>query len=151
MISAGALIAIIVCVLAVIVELPTQRIPNWLCLPGVVGGLILGVVDGDLFGHAAGLLVLGVIALGLFAAGWAAGGTAKLLMAVGSLAGLGGGLSATGAVIVTYGVLWVTYRVLPPPDLEPGTRPREPEGILPSSPLILVALLLWTFAMRGGP
>lgn len=132
------------CVLvALVTEMATSRIPNWLTAAGMVVGLGLGLFHGDLPAHGLGLLVLGVIAMALFIATWISGGAAKLLMAVGSLAGLGPGLTAAAAVVIFYLIAWGwwTRFASAPEDEPPDLRPRRQS--VPSSPLVLVGLLAW--------
>ena len=79
-------LAIIVTSGAWLIESRSGQIPNLITLPMIPIGIVLGAGRGDLLWHATGF---GVAMLGLigFNRGVMGGGAAKLLLAVGALAG----------------------------------------------------------------
>jgi Flp pilus assembly protein protease CpaA len=145
----NTLVALALVGMALVVELLTNRIPNWLTVPGMLAGMGLGIYSGDLTAHALGLIALAVIGIGLFAARWILGGTAKLLMAVGSLAGLGGGLSAALAVALVYLLVLCWIRVSSPGDEDLDQPEREPWVSFPTSPMVFIGLLSWWFSQKS--
>lgn len=99
----------------------TGKIPNWLTLPSIILGLILGVKDNHLYMNLFGLFVGISIYWPLFYFGFMGGGDVKFMGAIGCLigasgvlytavfAGLWGGLLAVIAMLkkqsyVRYGV-----------------------------------------------
>jgi len=141
--SVNTLVALALVGVALVVELLTSRIPNWLTVPGMLAGMGLGIYSGDLTAHVLGLIALAVIGIGLFAAKWIPGGASKLLMAIGSLAGLGGGLSAALAVVLVDLLLWSWLWISSSDDDELDRTDRDRGATLPSSPIVLVGLLAW--------
>ena len=94
----------------------SRKIPNWLTLPAMAGGLILNAVDGKLAAALAGMLAaLGIYFL-FYALGFRGAGDGKLMGAVGAFVGwpqiagimvlvaLLGGLAAV-VVAMRYGAL----------------------------------------------
>lgn len=93
---------------AVISDLRFRRIPNGLCLAGVVAGLTLhGFTLGasGLMTAVAGLLLSFVLTLPLWLLGWMGAGDVKLTSAVGSLIGVKLVLPALFAIALTGGGL----------------------------------------------
>ncbi len=134
----------VVAVIAMIVELPTQRIPNWLTIPGVLVGIMAGFVHGDPARHFLGLGILGLIAVTGWLQGWISGGTTKLLIAVGTLAGFVCGLAALAGVMVMFAFLIIFSRDEPRPSDPP--RPQ-----IPSSPFVLAGVLIWAVVSHLMP
>lgn len=146
MISIDAAIAASVVVLATLIEFATRRIPNWLTAPSILAGLVLGIIMGDPLDHFLGFVLLGVIATVLFAKHIVSGGTAKLLMAVGALAGITAGLCALWGLLMAYAAMWTIGQLMPPtPPAAEYDLPDEGQS-LPSSPFILLGLIAWAAA-----
>jgi prepilin peptidase CpaA len=75
--------------LAALFDIEQRRIPNWVTLLGLLGGLILGAFQGttQLIFNATGFFV-GILALMIpFAFGWIGAGDVKFFAAVGALIG----------------------------------------------------------------
>ena len=80
---------------AVVIELRTGKIPNWLSMTGVAVGFGLACFDGDWTTHVVGLLVGFVLGLSIFLPGAAGAGYVKLLTAVGTMCGLVAAIAST--------------------------------------------------------
>lgn len=95
---------------AVATDLTSRRIPNGLCLAGIVAGLTLhGFTTGPsgLLTATAGLLLAFGLTLPLWLLGWMGAGDVKLMAAVGSLMGSGLILPALFGVALMGGALAV--------------------------------------------
>lgn len=85
----GDLLCVALCLAAVVFDLRTRRIPNYLTLPALGAGLLLSVIGGgyDLAGSVMAVVLLGGC-FALFAlAGGMGWGDVKLMAAVGALLG----------------------------------------------------------------
>lgn len=123
---------------AVMIELPTRRIPNWLVVATLALGVAIMFYDQRFGAHLAGLLVAVLIGVPFYIHGSAAGGPVKLLFGIGLLAGVMAVLGATLVAIITFGV----YRLLQKPDdAEDENRPRAPK-LIHSTPLLGIGVLL---------
>lgn len=100
---------------AIVVEWPSDRLPNVLSLCGVVAGIVLALLDQLWVAHLTGL-VLG-LGLGLipYNMNLASGGYVKLLAAVGAMIGLS---AAIGSTVVAFACLGYLYLTAPPQDQE---------------------------------
>lgn len=93
---------------AAVYDLRTRRIPNWLCLAGMLLGVALHVSytglsgAGESLGGLALALVLGFL---LFSIGWLGAGDAKLLGAVGAVVGLSHTLEFLGWILLSGGLV----------------------------------------------
>lgn len=77
-------------ILSVFFDVRERRIPNWVTIPAVAVGLLMGATSQGLTGLAMALAgaAAGAALLALpFAGGWVGGGDLKLLAAVGALMG----------------------------------------------------------------
>jgi len=98
------------CAIALVVgacawELKTTRIPNVFPLVGLGLGLVFGALDHRLGDHGLGFAVAFVVSVLVYRSGGLGGGAVKLLIALGSLLGLGefinlGGLFFAGTFVV---------------------------------------------------
>lgn len=79
-------------VTAVVTDVRSRRIPNWLTVSGAVAGLGLAAVEMGSFPSTSlfGIMVALALAVPLFALGGIGAGDAKLLAAVGAFTGPGG-------------------------------------------------------------
>ncbi len=109
-----------VLILAAVMDLRSQRIPNWLTGSAILVGFLIHTwasgLEGIKFSAAGGAAGFGLFAL-FFLAGWMGGGDVKLMAGVGSLKGVwfvlhaafyaglvGGGLALS--VMIWKGTLW---------------------------------------------
>ena len=104
-----------VSLIAVILDLRARRIPNWLCVPLFVGGLMWSASQGGLSGlwqgfAAACLLGFPFVILFLFAAGGA--GDAKLMAAIGAWIGIRDGLVVLACVCIAGGILAIITAII---------------------------------------
>lgn len=108
--------AIAIGVIVVIIELRTDEIPNFLSLPTLGAGLVMGFVDKHPGDHVAGLLVAALVTGVLYRRDWLGGGALKWTCAVAALIGLRLGLFmmivAGGLVLVVLGVAKLRKREL---------------------------------------
>jgi prepilin peptidase CpaA len=88
-------------------DLRSRRIPNWLTMSGIVGGLVVRAWSGPgpLMDGALGIALALVFALPFFVTGVLGGGDAKLLMAVGAFMGPGDLALASLVIAMTGGVI----------------------------------------------
>lgn len=138
---------------AVAVELPTRKIPNWLTLAGLLGGMVATRTLSDFVSVLVGLLIVGLVSLTLFAWGWFPGGTSKLLIALGGTLGWKDGLALTTLVFLVIALWYFGERVRPrrlrEADLQEHSMAAIHRSIwLTTSPMILIGLLLLPYA-RG--
>ncbi|QDU52074.1 prepilin peptidase [Gimesia panareensis] len=93
MFEVPVLVLPLICVLAillsvaVVIELRTDRIPNWLNLAGVFSGLVLMIFDHQWALHLTGFVVGFAIGIFLLGKGYAPAGFSKLLIAIGTVTG----------------------------------------------------------------
>lgn len=97
-------------------DLRTRRLPNWLCLAGLVAGLAFGLAAGGWTAAAIALLhafIALIVGAGLFALGGIGGGDAKFYAALATWFPLQAGLgllvsvSLTGLLLL---IAWLPYR-----------------------------------------
>jgi len=109
-------VALVLSVVAAILDLQRHRIPNWLTYPGIVLGFVLrGVLFGwkGLLGALAGCLLAGGIIFVFYAVRAMGAGDVKLLAAIGALVGpreAGGVLLATAIFGGVLAVIYALYR-----------------------------------------
>ncbi len=127
---------VVLTLVSLIIELPTGKIPNWVSLTGVLVGIVGGFVAGDPGKHFLGMGVLAVIGIITWMQGPLAGGTMKLLIAIGTLGGLDVGLVAYACVMT----IPIFYLIFPPDAPRPSDPPRRR---IPSTPFLLAGTLLW--------
>jgi prepilin peptidase CpaA len=86
---AALLVLALMLAVAVYMELKERRIPNWLTLPGMAIGLLIGYLNGSAaFGSSLGGLIIGFGFLFIFYVfGGVGGGDVKLMGASGALMG----------------------------------------------------------------
>ena len=80
-------VLLVLVAVSTVTDLKHRKIPNAWTAAGVVAGLALGVMQGQLGAAVLGLVVALAIGLPLFAIGAVGGGDAKLVAAVGALMG----------------------------------------------------------------
>jgi prepilin peptidase CpaA len=93
---------------AVATDVRTGKIRNWLTLPAIAAGPLVGFLDGGAhraLESLAGLGVMVVVAAVLIALRMVGGGDAKLLVAVGSLAGAAAALNVLLYAAVAGGII----------------------------------------------
>jgi len=93
---------------AAVTDTRTGHIPNWLTLPAIVFGPIIGFIAAGLGGvieAVLGILVCGLVPYLLFRKGAMAGGDVKLFAAVGGLTGIFIGVEAQFLSFIAAGVL----------------------------------------------
>ena len=114
-IAGGAVLAAIA-VTGSYLDLRTRRLPNWLCLAGLVAGLAFGLAAGGWTAAAIALLHAFIalnVGAGLFALGGIGGGDAKFYAALATWFPLQAGLgllvsvSLTGLLLL---IAWLPYR-----------------------------------------
>lgn len=114
-IAGGAVLAAIA-VTGSYLDLRTRRLPNWLCLAGLIAGLAFGLAAGGLTAAAIALLhalIALIVGAGLFALGGIGGGDAKFYAGLAAWFPLQAGLgllvsvSLTGLLLL---VAWLPYR-----------------------------------------
>jgi Flp pilus assembly protein protease CpaA len=131
---------------AVARELHSGEIPNPLVLAGVLSGLGLGLVDGDLAQHGVGLFLALGIGVWLYRRGAAGGGLVKLFGGVGAL--LGGLVAVLTAVFaaLAWGAIYLAETRGPLKRVDDGRG-----SAVPGSPVLafgaLLAWLLVTFVL----
>lgn len=171
------LVCLAVCLVAMITDLRSGLIPNWLTFPGILLGLALGaglpLIDGlglagvrlGLLGSVSGLVLLGV-AFGLFALlGFVKLGDVKLMAAVGALlrwpnallalvyVSLAGGLVALVYALATGRLLRVLRNIFAMGRRAVSRRRSEPPPQLHPIPYALAIFLgsAWAVAARYFP
>lgn len=100
--------------IAVVSDIKSGKIKNWLTISGAVIGVIINMLVGGMQQASSSLVGLGVMAafgLLLFAIGVFGGGDAKLLMAVGSITGLNLVPSIIVLTAIAGGLLAVGYLI----------------------------------------
>lgn len=70
-----------------IIEWRTTEIPNWLTLPALVAGLLLGLLDHRALEHFGSFVVSAVVCIAVYSLGAAGGGATKLAIAISTLLG----------------------------------------------------------------
>ena len=153
--------ALIVTLVAAIVDLRSRRIPNWLTMPALAAALLWHLTQGTWRQAALGLLLAVAIYLPLWLAGGRGAGDLKLMAALGAwlgptafiqlfvLTALVGGLWALVLIVAkrrTFATLQNIYRILR--SLLTGRRPPHQlttAGALamPHAPIVALALLAW--------
>jgi len=122
-------VAVALGVIVAIVELRTDEIPNFLSLPTLGAGLVMGVVDKHPGDHVAGLLVAALVTGVLYRHDWLGGGGVKWTCAVAALIGFRLGalmmMVSAGLALVLLG----------------AAKLRKRELYVPSSPLVLVGVV----------
>jgi len=126
----GLYSAIVLVAIAVVVELATDRIPNWLSLTGILAGVGMGALDEQWSQHLVGLVATTCLILPCYAVGGLGAGAAKMIIAIGALAGpLVGLVTCLSLPLILAGV-WVWSRI------------NQDERCCPSSPFVATALTL---------
>ena len=72
---------------AVVIERRSGRIPNWLCLAGMLAGFALAASDGRWSEHLVGMMLGLLLGVPIWTMGWAGAGFVKLMIAVGTILG----------------------------------------------------------------
>jgi len=93
-------------------DVRSRRIPNVLCLGGMVGGLVLNIVLGGVAGglhSVAGLAAAIVLLLPAFAVGGIGGGDVKMMGALGALVGVPLVVAGLVCGMVTGGVIMLLH------------------------------------------
>lgn len=122
---------------AVLVELPTRKIPNWMTIPAIIVGLALAAYRQQFATHATALLVVGFLSLVAFAQQWIAGGTSKLLMATAAVGGFSLGIIALAGIGVMFVSILAVSRFSDPVPQHPSDQPSSGyHPTFPTSPLI---------------
>ena len=101
---------------AVVTDLRFNRIPNAVCLVGILGGVALhgmelGFVTGTLMAIASGLLA-GLILMPFYLMGGMAAGDIKLMAAVGAIVGWGHAIPAVLFTLIFGSILALVYIIL---------------------------------------
>ena len=86
---------------AVIIELRTTRIPNWLVLTLLAASIGIAAWDGGWNSHLGAFVITAVVGMGGFVMDWWPGGVGKLGIAIGALCGM---LPALAALATTVGI-----------------------------------------------
>lgn len=112
-------------VVAVMIELRSDRIPNWLTLTGVLSGILLAYFDHQWSTHLWGLGLGFGLALVVFAYGIGGGGFVKLMAAVGAILGPIVTFTTTLVGIVLFLIFYLTEPKVIPDELQyQDQRPR---------------------------
>lgn len=136
--------ALILAGIAVLVELPTGKIPNWLTMSGIAIGLVFAASRQQFTGIATALFVVGLPSLVAFAKQWMAGGTAKLLMATAAVGGLSLGIITLVGIGVLIVVMHTVSRLTDPQPNHPSDQPSPGHGLrFPTSPLIFAISIIY--------
>lgn len=91
-------------------ELTTNKIPNWISVLGVILGIALAVADQLFLTHTIGFMVGFTVGVVGFTYGFAGGGAAKLLMAVGAVAGPTAPIISTVIFLLVLGYMYTITR-----------------------------------------
>lgn len=129
---------------AVIIELRTRKIPNWLTLSGLVAGIALTVVDQLWTAHLCGMILGFVIGFVAFNYG-AGGGFAKLLTSVGTIIGPLAPVATAGVYFLLLGSFYIASRFRVPPELlyeQEKQRPADARGSLVVALGVAVSVVL---------
>lgn len=145
---------------AAVVDWRLRRIPNLLCLAGILLGFSVHVFNDGALGAAnaaMGMSVAFLLGLPLWLAGWLGAGDVKLVMAVATLTGLSqffpvlGGIALAGGVFALGHLLWQRSHEAPVLAMPQGADlaiPVTPRGIPYAVPvaagsLVTVIVLGW--------
>ena len=98
------LLLVVIFIPAVVIDIKSHRIPNWLCFSGWACGLALGTWLGGWEGFleaGSGLLLLLVLTLPFFIFGWMGAGDVKLIAAVGTIVGVSMALNVLLGIVLS--------------------------------------------------
>ncbi len=145
---------------AAVVDWRRRRVPNLLCLAGILLGFSVHIFNDGALGAAnaaMGMAVAFLIGLPLWLAGWLGAGDVKLVMAVATLTGLSqffpvlGGIALAGGVFALGHLLWQRSQQAPALAMVPGagvSMPAAGRGIPYAVPvaagsLVAIIVLGW--------
>lgn len=131
-------------VVAMVIEFPTQKIPNWLTGTSVIAGFALAVIDQQWALHFYGFLSGFMIGFFIFVKGYASAGFIKLLIGVSTILGTFVPLLSLGVgmILIGFGYIYSHFKSFPETEEEQDRR----RGLLPGSVYLtlmsVLALLL---------
>ena len=135
----GVLLAV-----AVLVEISTGKIPNWLNVCGLVFGAVAAFVDGRWGWHLGGAAVALAAGTACYLFQILPAGTVKLVTAVGAISGPVTSLVGIGGTAIAFIVLTIWYKLNRDESAPEVPRPVERRMQLPSSPFVAFAVFVWT-------
>ncbi len=97
-------------IVALWTELTTNKIPNWISVLGAISGIALAAEDQLFLTHTIGFMVGFTVGVVGFTYGFAGGGAAKLLMAVGAVAGPTAPIISTVIFLLVLGYMYTISR-----------------------------------------
>ena len=100
------------------IETRTKKIPNWLSLLGLTSGIVLAALDQLFLTHACGFLLGFMIGVAFFISGFAGGGAAKLMMAVGAIIGPAAPIASGAVLLLIFGYCYSVQKFKVPVEIQ---------------------------------